>query len=108
MTIRLHEINQDNFYSVGYGILPDKTKESYIEFLDNIKMFVLEHRENKRNSEQWYPKNIHCDFELSIINSNRQVFPNSEIKLCLWHFFRNVGINRKKYMVPWKFKINYH
>ena len=26
----------------------------------------------------------------------RQVYPNSEIKLCLWHLFRNLGINRKK------------
>ena len=41
MTMRLHEINDDNFYTVGYGILPDKTTESYIEFLDNIKMFVF-------------------------------------------------------------------
>ena len=96
VTMRLHEIKEDNFYTVGYGILPDKTTESYIEFMDNVKTFVFEHRENKRNSEQWYPKTIHCDFELAIINSIRQVFPNSEIKLCLWHLFRNIEINRKK------------
>ena len=96
MTIRLHEINEDNFYTLGYGILPGKTTESYIEFMDNVKTFVFEHRENKRNSDQWYPKIIHCDFELAIINSIRQVFPNSEIKLCLWHLFRNIKINRKK------------
>ena len=33
---------------------------------------------------------------MAIINSIRQVFPNSEIKLCLWHLFRNIEINRKK------------
>ena len=79
VTMRLHEIKEDNFYTVGYGILPDKTTENYIEFLDNIKTFVFEHRENKRNTQQWYLKSIHCDFELAIINSIRQVFPNSEI-----------------------------
>ena len=96
VTLRLHEIKEDSFYTVGYRILPDKTSESYIEFLDNIKDFVFENRENKRNSEPWYPKTMHCDFELAIINSIRQVFPNSEIKLCLWHLFRNIEINRKK------------
>ena len=46
VTMRLHEIYEDNFYTVGYGILPDKTSASYIEFLDNIKTYVFEHREN--------------------------------------------------------------
>ena len=42
------------------------------------------------------PLNIHCDFEKVIIGAIRQVYPNSEIKLCLWHPFRNPEINRKK------------
>ena len=42
------------------------------------------------------PLNIHCDFEQAIIGAIRQVYPNSEIKLCLWNLFRNLEINRKK------------
>ena len=39
---------------------------------------------------------MHCDFEIAIISAIKQVFPNTEIKLCLWHLFRNLEINRKK------------
>ena len=39
---------------------------------------------------------MHCDFEIAIISETKQVFPNTEIKLCLWHLFRNLEINRKK------------
>ena len=42
------------------------------------------------------PKTIHCDFEQAIIGAIKQVYPNSEIKLCLWHFYRNIEINRNK------------
>ena len=42
------------------------------------------------------PKTIHCDFEQAIIGAIKQVYPNNEIKLCLWHFYRNIEINRNK------------
>ena len=42
------------------------------------------------------PLNIHYDFEQTIIGAIRQVYPNCEIKLCLWHLFRNLEINRNK------------
>ena len=96
VTVRIHDILTDNFYTVAYGILKDKTTGSYIEFLDNVKNYVYINRENKRNLEYNNPINIHSDFELSIINAIKQVYPSSEIKLCLWHFFRNIEINRNK------------
>lgn len=69
---------------------------SYIGFLDNIKAYVYNNRENKRVEKENLPKVIHCDFELALIGAIRQIYPNTEIKLCLWHFFRNIEINRKK------------
>ena len=76
--------------------MTDKSLNSYIEFLDNIKTYSFNNRENKRDMNQREPLNIHCDFEQAIIGAIRQVYPNSEIKLCLWHLFRNLEINRKK------------
>ena len=30
------------------------------------------------------------------MQSIKQVYPSSEIKLCLWHFFSNLEVNRNK------------
>ena len=40
-----------------YGILTDKSLNSYIEFLDNIKTYSF----NKRDMNQMETLNIHCD-----------------------------------------------
>ena len=40
--------------------------------------------------------NNSIDFEIALIGAISQSFPNIEIKLFLWHFFRNLEINRKK------------
>ena len=96
VTLRIHNIKEDLFHTIAYGILIDKSLNSYIEFLDNIKTYSFNNRENKRDMNQREPLNIHCDFEQAIIGAIRQVYPNSEIKLCLWHLFRNLEINRKK------------
>jgi len=45
VTVRLHELKD----TVGYGIMTSKNLGSYIEFLDNIKTYVYNNRENKRN-----------------------------------------------------------
>ena len=47
--IRLDELKEDQFYSVGYGILTEKTLGSYVELLDNIKIYVYNNRENRTN-----------------------------------------------------------
>ena len=60
--------------------MTDKSLNSYIEFLDNIKIYRFNNRENKRDMNQKEPLNIHCDFEQAIIGAIRQVYPNSEIK----------------------------
>ena len=96
VTIRIHNIKEDLFHTVAYGILIDKTLNSYIELLDNIRIYTFNNRENKRNTDQRIPLTIHCDFEQAIIGAVKQVYPNSEIKLCLWHFYRNLEINRNK------------
>ena len=67
--------------------MTDKPLGTYVELLDNIKDYVYNNRENTRNINPWVPKIIPCDFEISIISAIKQVYPNTEIKLCLWHLF---------------------
>ena len=66
ITVSLHELKEDQFYTVGYGIITPKNLGSYIEFLDNIKTYVNNNRENKRNINPWV-KTLHFDFEIAII-----------------------------------------
>ena len=74
----------------------NKELATYIELFENIKSYIYETRENKHSNAERLPKTIHNDFELSLIEAIKQSFPNTEIKLCLWHLFRNIEINRKK------------
>ena len=96
VTIRNHDLINDIFYTVAYGLLINKSMESYVEFLDQIKNYVYANRENKRILEYNDPINIHCDFEMAIIRAIKQVYPNTEIKLCLWHLYRNLELNRNR------------
>ena len=97
--IRLHNVLEDRFHTVGYGILTNKEMAIYIEFFEKIKAYILENSENKRLLKENLPVTIHIDFEIALIGAIKQSFPNTEIKLCLWYFFHNIEINRKKSMV---------
>ena len=37
VTLRIHNIKEDLFHTISYGILIDKSMNPYIEFLDSIK-----------------------------------------------------------------------
>ena len=80
VTIRNHDLINDIFYTVAYGLLTNKSMENYVEFLNQIKNYVYANRENKRILEYNDPINIHCDFEMSIIRAVKQVYSNTEIK----------------------------
>ena len=96
ITIRIHNNKEDIFHTIAYGIMTDKTMNSYIELFDNIKNFTYNNRENKRDTDLRLPLIIHCDFEQALIGAIKQIYPNTEIKLCLWHLYRNIELNRNK------------
>ena len=41
VTLRIHNIKEDLFHTIAYGILTGKSMNSYIELLDNIKTIAL-------------------------------------------------------------------
>ena len=69
---------------------------TYIELFLNLNKYIYDNRENKRNIESFNPVSIHCDFEIELIGSIKQVWPNSELKLCLWNLYRNIETNINK------------
>ena len=77
VTIRNQDLINNIFYTVAYGILINKTKESYIEFLTKLKhMFIPTEKENKRIFDYTDQINLHCDFEMALISVLKQVPTN--------------------------------
>lgn len=83
LSVRIHDIKENNFYTVANAILLGKEMSKYIEVFMKLNEIIFDNRENKRILECFSPRTIHCGFELGIIGGLKQVWPNSEIKLCL-------------------------
>ena len=92
----MHNVLEEGFHTVWNGILTNKEMATYIEFFEKIKEYIYENRENKRCLEERLPLAIHINFEIALIGAIKQIFLSTEIKLCHWHFFRNLEIDRKK------------
>ncbi|KAG4107239.1 hypothetical protein H8356DRAFT_1387266 [Neocallimastix lanati (nom. inval.)] len=42
------------------------------------------------------PKNLHCDFERAISKAAKTIFPNTNIKYCIWHYKKSLEIKKNK------------
>ena len=78
--------------SVIYSLLPDKTKKCYLKLANVIKEYCGE-LEGIR---------ILLDFEVGAVNAFKETFPLAIIKLCFFHFAKNIYKNTCKH-----FKSNY-
>ncbi|OUM57389.1 hypothetical protein PIROE2DRAFT_17651 [Piromyces sp. E2] len=43
-----------------------------------------------KQQDTYKPINLHCDFEIGISNAAKKVFPNINIKYCVWHYKRSL------------------
>ena len=82
VTLWIHNLKEEIFHLIAYGILGDKCLNSYIKLLDNIKTYSFNNRKIK-DTNQRLPLIISCDFEQTIMEAIRYVYPNYEIKLGL-------------------------
>ncbi|XP_028166393.1 uncharacterized protein LOC114357115 [Ostrinia furnacalis] len=67
-----------------YCLLTDKTEESYLVFIRELRSFAAEY-EYELN-----PRHIVTDFEIAIINIIRIDFPDAHHQGCLFHLGQNV------------------
>jgi len=72
----IHVCYNQTTYPVVYVLMTDRTKQSYIEILNVLKRF----------EPDLNPSSIMIDFEQPFILAFKDVFPNSEIKGCFFHF----------------------
>ena len=63
-----------------YGLLPNKTEETYGRFINFIEAAAVE------NDVQFDPDTIMVDFEVASIQAYQRVLPRSAIKGCLFHY----------------------
>ena len=60
-----------------YGILPNKNRAAYVRLLEAIRDNV---------GMNWHPIRIMSNFELAAISTSTEVFPDSVLSGCLYHF----------------------
>lgn len=72
----------NNKEQITYELLFIKLKEHILSYI---------------NDNDYYPKEFHCEFDLSISNAAKNFFNNQcHIRYCIWHFKRALDINMMK------------
>jgi len=72
----------NGFYTTSFSILENKSQITYETLFEEIK----KNSSKYNNNNEITPKIFHCDFERAITNAIENVFPNANIKYCIWHF----------------------
>lgn len=70
-----------------FALLPDKTEKTYFILFSLIRS-QLSH---------WKPAIVHCDYEIAAINAMSELFPETQIKGCFYHWCRAVW-RKAKYL----------
>ncbi|KAG4108109.1 hypothetical protein H8356DRAFT_1268249 [Neocallimastix lanati (nom. inval.)] len=72
------------FYTTSMSILKNKEQTTYEILFNEIKKNIIKYNSNINFSE----KIFHCNFEKGISNAVENIFPNINIKYCIWHYKR--------------------
>lgn len=76
----LHGFYKDEMIGFVYILLPDKTEQTY------IRMFRLIQDKAIELNLIFSPNYFHCDFEKAVIKTVNNLFPNCQVKGCLFHY----------------------
>ncbi len=82
----------NSFYTTSFSILKNKKQSTYEIIFEEIKKNATKYN----NNIIIIPKNIHCDFKRGISNAAKKIFPNINIKYCIWHYKRSLEIKKNK------------
>ena len=82
----------DSFYTTFFAILKNKEQETYKILFEKLK----KNANICNNNTIIEPKNLHCDFEKGISKAAKTIFPNTNIKYCIWHYKKSLEIKKNK------------
>ena len=76
----LHCFIMGKMFPIAYGLLPDKTKQTYVRLLNLVKQIALDHQLN------FQPQTFQIDFELGMLAAIQEQFPTSRVRGCYFHY----------------------
>ena len=82
----------DSFYTTSFAILKNKEQEKYKILFKKIKKKKIANTYN--NNIIIELKTLHCDFQRSISKTAKTIFPNTNIKYCIWHYKKSLEIKK--------------
>jgi len=82
----------DSFYTTSFVILNNKDQETYKILFEKLK----KNAKTCNNNIIIEPKNLHCDFERVISKAAVTIFPNTNVKYCIWHYKKTLEIKKNK------------
>ena len=90
---RVYSKELNKFFTTSFSLLlTNKEQNTYYQVFNTIKNHIFSLNKNKK----YCPSEFPADFEIAMSNAFKSVFPDSKIKYCLWHFERNLEINKNK------------
>ena len=97
------------FYTTSFSILRNKEQGTYEKLFEEIKKnisnysndesmtlnFHCNSNNNKKDKKSMTLK-FHCDFEIAISNAAKNIFPDINIKYCIWHYKRSLEVKKNE------------
>ena len=82
---RVYDETKNVYYTTSFTLMRGKTKEDYETVFRKLNENLTQ---NLDIDEEYEIKELHSDFEIQIGEACRMVYPNVEIKYCIWHMKR--------------------
>ena len=84
---RVYDSTKNVYYTTFFTIMKGKSKSDY--------ELVFRHLNENINKyidfdEEYYINELHTDFEIQIGEACRKIYPNVQIKYCIWHMKRSL------------------
>ena len=87
LILRVFDDEKESYYTTAFALMTDKTTDNYECFFRNIDINI---RNYLSINSTYSVKEIHSDFELAIGNGCKKIYPNVNIKFCIWHLLRAI------------------
>ena len=78
----VHVLVQDNVLPCLYGLLPNKSKDTYCRFWEGLR--------NNTEEYDMQPVSVVTDFELASVQAFKEYFPNAIVTGCYFHLGQSV------------------
>ncbi|XP_076071644.1 uncharacterized protein LOC143043030 [Mytilus galloprovincialis] len=94
----IHAFVGTAMFPLVYSLLPQRDAECYIRLFNLLKNIANQHNLN------FHPNKVSLDFECASRNAVSHVFPNAELKGCLFHYAKAIWKKTQEYGLQTQYK----